>query len=116
MRSQWLRNVSLVLSLILVILSYRFSRIPRWVRVLRLLFIQLPAFVAGAVRASRPSSLRSEWWYVGGQMLTITLAILWHRYPSRRPLLRSIACLAFLAHGGIFLGQRRRFMRPPATR
>jgi hypothetical protein len=58
--------------------------------------------------------LRSEWWYVGGQMLSITLAILWHRYPSRRPLLRSIAFLAFL--GGIFVGQRRRFMRPPSTR
>jgi hypothetical protein len=59
--------------------------------------------------------LRSEWWYVGSQMLTMTLTILWHRYPSRRPLLRSIAFLAFLAYGSIFLGQRRRFMRPPAT-
>lgn len=113
MRSQWLRNVSLVLSLVQVILSYRFSRLPRWARVLRLLLVQLPAFVAGAVRASRPTSLRSEWWYVGGQMLSMTLAILWHRYPSRRPLLRSIAFLAFL--GGILVGQRRRFIRPPAT-
>jgi hypothetical protein len=117
MRSQWLRNVSLVLSLVQVILSYRFSRLPRWARVLRLLFVQLPAFVAGAVRASRPTSLRSEWWYVGGQMLSITLAILWHRYPSRRPLLRPIAFLAFLAgiFAGIVVGQRRRFMRPLAT-
>jgi hypothetical protein len=115
MRRQWLRNVSLVLSLVQVILSYRFSRLPHWARVLRLLFVQLPAFVVGAVRASRPTSLRSEWWHVGGQILTITLVILWHRYPFRRPLLRSIAFLAFLAYGGIIVGQRRRFMRPPAT-
>src|SRR5438067_13670384 len=76
MRRQWLRNVSLVLSLVQVILSYRFSRLPRWARVLWLLLVQLPAFAVGTVRASRPSSPRAEWWFVGGQMLSITLAIL----------------------------------------
>jgi hypothetical protein len=116
MHRQWLRHVSLILSLVQVILSYRFSRLPRWARVVRLLLVQLPAFFVSAVRAFRPTSLRSEWWYVGSQMLTITLTILWYRYPSRRPLLRSMAFLAFLANGGIFLRQRRRFMRPPSTR
>ena len=109
MRRRWLRRVSLFLSFGQLVLSYRFSRLPRRARVLRLLLVQIPAFVAAAVRSSRPSSVRSEWWYVGSQILTSALSILAHRYPHRRPLL---GLVGFLAGMGMFAWQRRRLVSP----
>jgi len=91
MRDRWVRDASVALSLVQVIVSYRYARLTRRGRLVRLLLLHIPAHAFLAVRARQPSSRRRLWWHVGEQLLGLTLTILGQRYPARRRLLSLVS-------------------------
>jgi len=69
MRDRWVRDASVALSLVQVIVSYRYARLTRRRRLVRFLLLHIPAHAFLAVRARQPSSRRCLWWHVGEQLL-----------------------------------------------
>ena len=90
MPKQWVGRVSVALSLVRVIYSYRRSQLSQRLRALQL----LPQILWLTRQMFRPSPRSSEAWFVGGQMLGLALTILEHRYPSQRPLVTRVGLLA----------------------
>ena len=89
MPKQWLGRVSVALSLVRAIYSYRRSQLPQRLRALQL----LPRILWLTQQMLRPSPLSSEAWFVGGPMLGLALTILEHRYPSQRLLVTRVGLL-----------------------
>jgi hypothetical protein len=117
MFKQWLGRVSVALSLVRAIYSYRRSQLPQRLRALRLL-----TWIVWLTRQPfRPSPLSSEAWFVGGQMLGLALTILERRFPSQRGLVTRVGLLAqgtsmWLSRYAVerYFGQRRQAMRARA--
>jgi hypothetical protein len=117
MPKQWLGRVSVALSLVRAIYSYRRSQLPQRVRALQL----LTRILLLTRQMFRPSPRSSEAWFVGGQMLGLALTILERRYPSQRPLVTRVGLLAqgtsmWLSRYVFewYFGQRRQAMRARA--
>jgi hypothetical protein len=117
MPKQWLGRVSVALSLVRAIYSYRRSQLPQRLRALQLLTWILWL----TQQMFRPSPRSSEAWFVSGQMLGLALTILEHRYPSQRGLVTRVGLLAqgtsmWLSRYVVerYFGQRRQAMRARA--
>lgn len=80
----WSRGVSLILSLIPIVLAYRWSSTqPQWSRRARATLSVLTLCAYAYRRRSTPA----HWSRLTVQALTIVMAMLAQRYPARRPLL-----------------------------